>query len=273
MITGLVKFLSGIALLYVCYGALLFFAQRLVIYPGRSLRAPDSSHGPSPEAIPLWLRADGGRVEAWFLPGRRKASGKIPVVIFFHGNDELIDFLPEQVEGFRAIGMGVLLVEYPGYGRSSGKPCEKSLTAVAVAAYDALLERADVDPGRIVAYGRSLGSGPACALSKRRPLVAIILQSPFTSIRPFARRFFLPGFLVRDVFDNRAALAAFTGPVLIMHGKFDDVVPFSEGETLARFASHAEFREFACSHNDFPPDKAEYWRIIGRFMKAHGIVG
>jgi uncharacterized protein len=271
MIVNIVKLVSALALAYGSYGACLFFVQRSIIYPGRFLQAPDGKPGPPPEGHPLWLSAGSGRVEGCFLPARTKASGKHPAVLYFHGNGELIDVLPDQVEGFRAIGMGVLLVEYPGYGRSEGAPSEETITAAAVAGYDALLERADVDPQRIVAYGRSLGSGPACALSRRRRLAALVLQSPFTSIRPFARRYLLPGFLVRDVYDNMTALKAFPGPVLIMHGRFDDIVPFSEGKALARYALHAEFKEFSCSHNDFPPDRAEYWRIIGKFMKAHGI--
>ena len=269
---GIVRLMSAIAVVYGCYAALIFLAQRSVIYPGRGIRAPASPPEPASGMLPLWLETRFGRTEAWFLPGKREFSGRRPVVLFFHGNGEIIDYLPEQVAGFRAMGIGVLLVEYPGYGRSDGKPSEASITATAVAAYDAMARRDDVDPARIVAYGRSLGGGAACALSRQRPLAAIILQSPFISTRPFARRFLLPGFLVRDVYDNRAALAAYSGPVLIMHGRFDDIIPFAHGEELARTARNAEFVEFACGHNDCPPEWPRFWRIIAAFMSHHGVV-
>jgi len=270
--TGLMRLISTIALVYGAYAALLFFAQRIFIYPGRTVRALTNPPDPSAGINPLWLETRHGRTEAWFLPGKGRAPSRGPVVLLFHGNGEIIDFLPEQMEGFRERGMGVLLVEYPGYGRSAGNTSEESITAVAVAAYDAMVKRDDVDPKRVIAYGRSLGGGPACALSRQRPLAALVLQSSFTSIRPFARRFFVPGFLVRDVYDNRSALADFPGPVLILHGLFDDIVPFAHGEELARVARNVRFIEFPCAHNDFPPDWREFWRILAGFFREHGII-
>jgi pimeloyl-ACP methyl ester carboxylesterase len=220
----------------------------------------------------MWLATPFGKSEAWFLPGKGTSPARKPVVLFFHGNGELIDFLPAQVEGFRALGVAVFLIEYPGYGRSEGAPSEASITAAAVAAYDTVIKRDDVDPARVVAFGRSLGCGPACALSLQRPLAALLLQSPFTSTRSFARRFFLPGFLIRDVYDNRKALAAFPGPVLILHGRDDDVIPFAQGKELSRVAPHARFVELACAHNDCPPDWREFWHLIGDFLRVERIV-
>lgn len=269
----LVRIATAVALVYGCYAALLFFAQRLIIYPGRGIRAPAAYPGPGDGVTSLWLETRFGRTEAWLLPAKGGTPGRRPVVLFFHGNGEIIDFLPGQVEGFRDMGMGVLLVEYPGYGRSTGHPGETSIAATVVAAYDAVIGRADVDPGRVVAFGRSLGCGPACLLARQRPLAALILQSPFVSTRAMARRFLIPGFLLRDVYDNRGALAAYAGPVLILHGRFDDIVPFAQGEELARVARHARFVELACAHNDCPPDWREFWRLIAGFLRAHEIAG
>ncbi len=270
--TSLVKFISAFALVYGAYAALLFFAQRYVTYPGRGIRAPANPPGPSAGVHPLWLETRYGTTEAWFLPGKGEAQGRKPAVLFFHGNGEIIDFLPEQMEGFRTMGMGILLVEYPGYGRSAGQTSEESITAVAAAAYDAMVKLADVDPTRVIAFGRSLGGGPACALSRLRPLAALVLQSPFTSTRPLARRFLVPGFLVRDVYDNRSALAVYQGPVLILHGRFDDIIPFAHGEELARVARNARFIELPCAHNDCPPDWREFWRILAGFFRECRII-
>jgi len=272
MVQHLARIVSIAALAYGCYLALCLLAQRGIIYPGRGLRAPatppDQSNGIT--RVPLETRF--GRTEAWFLAGEGSLPQRRPVVLFFHGNGEIIDSLPAQVEGFRRMGIGVLLVEYPGYGRSEGRPSESSIAVTAAAAYDAMTRREDVDPARMVAFGRSLGSGPACDLSRQRPLAALILQSPFTSTLPFARRLLVPGFLVRDKYDNRAALASFPGPVLILHGRFDDVVPFAHGEELARIAGNARFVELACAHNDCPPDWPEFWHIVAEFLRMHGIL-
>lgn len=261
-----------VAAVYAAYGALCFIFQRSLMYPGRAM---DVARQPPhiPGMVPLRLDTGFGKVEAWFLPAPGMEAGqKGPVLLFFHGNGEVIDFLPEEAEGFRSLGMGVLLVEYPGYGRSEGAPSEESITAAAVAAYDAVIGQWGVDPARVIAFGRSLGSGAACALSRERPLAALILQSPFTSLRPFARRMLLPGFLVRDVFDNHRALAAYGGPVLVLHGIHDDIIPVAHGRELARTARRGRLVELACAHNDCPPDPTSFWSPIGDFLRQEGII-
>lgn len=260
------------AAVYAAYGALCFIFQRSLMYPGRAISVAAQ---PSlfPGIVPLRLDTAFGRVEAWFLPAKAMMEGrKGPVLLFFHGNGEVIDFLPEEAEEFRALGVGVLLVEYPGFGRSEGSPTEESITAAAVAAYDAVIGQRGVEPGKVVAFGRSLGAGAACALSRQRPLAAIILQSPFTSTRPFTRRMLLPGFLVRDVFDNRQALAAYQGPVLVLHGIHDDIIPVAHGRELARAARRGRLVELYCAHNDCPPDRGEFRGIVAGFLRDEGIL-
>jgi fermentation-respiration switch protein FrsA (DUF1100 family) len=255
---------------YAAYALLIFFMQRQILYPGRYIRA----NGQPPAGIvPISVVTSKGRGEAWFMPPlKRRLGERRPLVIFFHGNGEIVDYLPGQAEGFRESGMGVLLVEYPGFGRSSGHPCEKSITETAVAAYDAVLKREEVDPERIVIFGRSLGGGAACALVSRRPSAALILQSAFTSTRPFAHRYLVSGFLVRDVFDNAKVLAAYPKPVLLFHGSGDTIVPPEHSRKLVRLAPHARLVEFPCGHNDFPPDWREFYRIIAGFLGDAGVV-
>lgn len=269
----LVRIFILAVLAYVGYALLCFLVQRTIIYPGRSLsvagQPPDL-----PDIHPLWLTTPYGHVESWFLPATGSvAGGRRPVVLFFHGNGEVIDVLPDQAEGFRRMGMHVMLVEYPGYGRSGGSPSEEGITAAAVAAYDELVRRSDTDSGRMIAFGRSLGCGAACALSLRRPLAALILQSPFTSTRPFARQMLLPGFLARDVFDNRKALESYGGAVLILHGTEDDIIPVGHGRELARTVRRGCLIELRCGHNDCPPDWLEFWRIIEGFLEQEGVSG
>ncbi|GAM08558.1 putative protein [Geobacter sp. OR-1] len=261
------------AVIYGCYALLLYLGQRAIMYPGRGIRVEPAPPPGSPGLSVSRLDTGSGKVETWFLPARRAArGGRSPALIFFHGNGEVIDFLPGQVEGLRRLGLHVMLVEYPGYGRSTGAPSEASITAAAVAAFDALGGRPDVDPARIIAFGRSVGGGPACALSRQRPLAALILQSAFTSTRPFARRFLLPGFLVRDLFDNLAAVRRFTGPMLVAHGRRDDIIPFSHGQELSRAGRDVKFIEFDCSHNDCPPDLDVFWRTVGEWLKQQKIL-
>jgi len=270
---NLTRIVISIVAVYLCYATVLFLGQRAIIYPGRTIRVAGQTPAFSSGIGSLWLETRFGRSEAWFLPAMGAPAGKRPVVLCFHGNGEVIDFLPKQVEGFQKMGMDVVLVEYPGYGRSEGCTSEASITATAIAAYDTIIKRDDVDPGRMIAFGRSLGCAAACTLAANRPVAALVLQAPFTSTRPFARRLLLPAFLVRDIFDNRTKLAAFPGPVLILHGNRDDVIPLAHGRELAGTASKGRLIELSCAHNDCPPDWPEFWHIIEQFFEEEGISG
>lgn len=264
------RLVTLVLLAYAAYALLIFLLQRQFLYPGQHVLAG----GLPPAGIePLPVITATSRGEAWFMPPLDRAKGRRhPLAIIFHGNGEIIDSLPGQFEAFREMGMAVLLVEYPGYGRSSGSPGEKSITDTAVAAYDAAVMRPEVDPQRIVIFGHSLGSGAACALAARRPSAALILQSAFTSIRPFARGFLVPPFLVRDVFDNAGVLTSYQQPLLLFHGSYDTKVPPEHSRRLARLAPHARLIEYPRGHNDFPPDRPEFFRAIASFLRDAGVL-
>ncbi|HJU43079.1 MAG TPA: alpha/beta hydrolase, partial [Vicinamibacterales bacterium] len=168
----------------------------------------------------------------------------------------------------RSWGFGVLLVEYPGYGGAPGSPSEKSITEATRALYDWAATDPRVDAKRIVAYGRSLGGGAAARLALERPIAALILESAFTSVADFAARFMAPTFLIRDPFDNRKTLASYRGPLLVIHGRMDTIVPFEHGRELASIVPGAQFRELDCGHNDCPRD----WRTIALFLADAKVV-
>jgi hypothetical protein len=211
-----------------------------------------------PNGEPVWL-GPSGDTEAFFLRPDAQA-GRFPVVIFTHGNGELIDhWLPEFLY-LPKHGVGALLVEFPGYGRSGGSPSETSITEAILAAYDWVANAPGVDRRRIVAYGRSLGGGAACALSRERKLAALILESSFTSI-PDMAPFFVPGVLLADKFDNLSAVREFEGPVLVLHGMHDAIIPIAHGEALAAAAGGA-VQALPCGHNDCP----RAWPLITSFL-------
>ena len=213
----------------------------------------------------LWLDVDGKRVEAWFLPA--KAAGAAPLIINTHGNGELIDFWPPHVARLRQAGIGVLLVEYPGYGRSEGRPSEKSITRAVLAAYDWAVKDARVDAQRIIAHGRSMGGGAAGQLARHRPLAALILESTYSSLASMERAHGVPDFLVANRFDTIDALREFRGPVLIVHGRHDLVIPFSHAQQLATAAPQARFAALDCGHNDCPPQ----WELVLSFLAESGV--
>lgn len=247
-----------------CYWALLFVAQRSILFPRPVLvRAPVLPI----DAQQIWLQTPTGRVEAWYLPPTTRSAGPAPLLLFTHGNAEVIDFWPEAFAEPRGWGIGVLLLEYPGYGRSAGMPSETSITSAILAAYDWARTQPTVDSSRIVAYGRSLGGGAACALSRVRPVAGLILESSFTSVPAFAGRFAAPGFLVRDRFDNLVALKSYRGPILVLHGDHDEVIPVAHGHRLAA-AAGTELHLLPCGHNDC----ARPWPQVHTFLSQLGMV-
>ncbi|MGB5993665.1 MAG: alpha/beta hydrolase, partial [Desulfobacterales bacterium] len=189
-----------------------------------------------------------------------------------HGNGELIDFWPDELKRFNHFGIGVMLLEYPGYGRSEGKPSQKNITETFNNAYNILIERKDVDPAKIILFGRSLGGGAVCTLAADRPSAALILMSTFTSARSFAKKYLAPGFLVRDPFNNLTVVRNYPKPVLVFHGKFDEVIPYSHGMALCKSAPHATMITYESGHNDCPPDWEIFWRDLETFLNASGII-
>ncbi len=261
----LARLLLNLLVVLAIYWTLLFLAQRQLLFPRPpGAGAPDAPAG----ARTLWLESPAGRTEAWYLPPFGPSTGPVPVLLFGHGNAELINHWPGGFDEPRRWGMGVLLVEYPGYGRSGGTPASRSIQQAFESAYDWAAGEPGIDAGRIVGYGRSLGGGAVSGLSRTRRLAGLILESSFTNTTAFAWRMGAPPFLVRDRFDNLAAVRAYRGPRLILHGARDEVIPTRHGEQLAE-AAGVELVRMPCGHNDCPRP----WREIGAFLLGNGLVG
>ena len=172
--------------------------------------------------------ADGEKVIAWHVPPR----GDKPVVLYFHGNGGALNLRVDRFKRLTADGTGLLALSYRGYGGSTGKPTEAGLIADARAVYAFAAERY---PGRIVAWGESLGTGVAIALAAEKPVTHLILDAPFTSAVDVAAAayFLLPvRLLMKDQFRSDERIRQVTAPVLILHGEADSVIPIAYGERL-----------------------------------------
>ncbi len=260
--------------IYLAYAGVAFLLQRHLMYPG-TLMSPirEIRVDTLPGVEQLWLDHGEGRSEAWLLEAAAREASPGPAVVFFHGNGDFIDDWLVPFQGLSERGVQVLLVEYPGYGRSTGSPTEESIMTAAVSAYDRLADRESVDPDRIVAMGRSLGGGVASELVLRRPAAALVLQSTFTSVGALAARaYFVPPFLARDRFAPLEALRSWDGPVLVLHGRRDRIVPFSHGQKLAEAAEGATLVPMECGHNDCPPSFDDYWDRIARFLEEEDVI-
>lgn len=268
----MLEFVSWTFFSYLTYCGSLFLMQRKVMFPHNFVEIPLGEDKEIPGVEKMWIDMPGGKVEAWFMAPVSGSEKPAPAVIFAHGNAELIDFWPEELRQFTHLGIGVLLVEYPGYGRSHGKPSQRSVTETFVAAYDLLIARKDVDPSRIILVGRSIGGGAICQLAAKRPSAALILMSTFTSIRSIASKYFVPKFLVRDPLDNQAVVSSYSKPVLVIHGKNDGTVPYIHGTELFQTAKHGKMLSYDSGHNDCPPDWNAFWNEVEALLYQFGII-
>src|SRR6266508_2915643 len=178
MISSIVKIVLGVAI-----GVPLlmwFFQERMLFFP----RALDSRPAlrPNVEEVSI-VAADGMKLRGWLVKGD---GAPAPLVIYFGGNAEEVSWLAEVADHF--VGWSLLLVNFRGYGESEGKPGEKELLEDGLVIHDYAKRRPDVNSERIVAMGRSLGSGVAVHLAAHRPLRGVILVSPYDSIVEVAKR-------------------------------------------------------------------------------------
>jgi len=220
------------------------------------------------------LPTSSGRVDALYMPPKERstADGGSAAFLFAHGNAELIEDWPEWFEVVRPPEMAVLLVEFPGYGWSEGEPSAKGAHEALSIAHDWLSARPDIDRARIVGYGRSLGGGAIGALVGRKPLAALVLSSTFTSLRPFAWRMLVPPFLLEDPLDTLAAVRRFDGPILIVHARDDELIPYAHAEELAAASPRTTLLPSSGGHNQCPPDPLAFAQTLAAFLARHGVI-
>ncbi|OQX11638.1 MAG: hypothetical protein BWK80_44555 [Desulfobacteraceae bacterium IS3] len=272
---ALLKFIILIFLSYSVYGCSLFLLQREMMFPRWRIKTPPEIQKMLPGVEKIWLETRHGKIETWFLApsGEHDREKPGPAAIFAHGNAELIDFWEDEFRLLARLGIGVLLVEYPGYGRSEGKPSQAVVTEIFTMAYDLLASRKDVDPSRIILIGRSIGGGVICQLAAKRPSAALILMSTFTSLKSFVRKYFLPAFLLRDTFDSETAVRAYPGPILVIHGTDDETVPYEHGLKLRDAGKHVKMITYnGAGHNNCPPDWNAFWREAEIFLRDAGVI-
>lgn len=239
----LLKWLIVAALVYGGFVALMYVAQRSLMYfPERHRTAPAEAGLPGVQEVVLDT-ADGEKVIVWHAP----PQGDRPMVLYFHGNGGSLRLRANRFRALLNHGFGLVALSYRGYGGSTGSPSEAGLIADAEAAY--AFATTKVPAARIAVFGESLGTGVAVALAARHPTGWVVLQAPFTSAADVAARvyWYLPvGPLMKDTFRSDARIGRIKAPLLILHGARDGVVPFALGERLFAMANEPKrFVRFA----------------------------
>jgi len=247
--------LALIGMLAAGYGALLaltyLLQSRLLYLPdvaGAGLAATPASIGLDFESVEL-TTADGVRLHGWYVP----APAAQRVVLFCHGNAGNMSHRLESLRIFHDLGLSVLIFDYRGYGESEGRPTESGTYADAEAAWRWLSEKQGHRPGEIVLFGRSLGAAVAAELATRVEPAAVILESAFTSVPDLAARYYwyLPvRRLARLRYSTIEQVPRIDAPLLIVHSRDDEIVPFEHGLAVLAHANEPKsLLEIEGDHN------------------------
>ncbi|MDR5893566.1 alpha/beta hydrolase [Halomonas mongoliensis] len=270
----LLRWLVGIALVYLLVVALAWaFQERLLYLPhmGREPIGTPADRGLAWEPV-LLETEDGLALDAWWLPHERPRAS----LLFLHGNAGNISHRLDSLVQFHRLGFAVLILDYRGYGRSEGRPSEAGLALDAMAGWRWLREEAGQAPEEVVLFGRSLGAAVAAELAEEREAqgerpAAVILESPFRSVPELAQRVypFLPArWLARFSHDTESHVGGITAPLLVIHSRDDEIIPFAEGEAVYRAARDPKrLLEIRGGHNTgFLESEPDYSEGIDGFL-------
>jgi fermentation-respiration switch protein FrsA (DUF1100 family) len=210
---------------------------------------------------------DGTPIHAWFLP----CPGADQALLYCHGNAGNLSHRAGSIAKLRDfLKLHVIIFDYPGYGKSGGRPTEQGCYLAADAAYTFLTEARKIQPQKILLYGGSLGGGVAVDLAARKPHRGLVLVKTFTSAPDAGATLFpwLPvRWLMRNRFDNMAKIKDCKGPVFIGHGTLDTLIPFTQGKRLFEAANEPKqfFALVGDDHND--PLPLEFFTALRAFLE------
>lgn len=220
----------------------------MLFYPYKELESTPAEWGLEYEDVQI-TASDAVKLHGWYLP----VKGSRQVVLFFHGNAGNISHRGESLAIFNSIGLNVLIVDYRGYGKSEGSASEQGFYRDAMAAWQYLITQG-FKSGDIIIFGRSLGGAVATQLATQVKPRALILESTFSSTRdmidrmmPFASKFVY----MRYSFNTEETIKRVTSPVLVMHSKSDEIVPYELGQKVYQAATPPKkFYQLVGGHND-----------------------
>ncbi len=260
-------------LVYLGLAALIYFKQDALVFQA----AMDRGYPATPAAIGLRFDAltlttdDGETLDAWHVPAQagKTAHG---LILIFHGNAGNIGHRLDYLRMFHELGYASLIFDYRGYGRSSGQPSEDGTYRDAAAAWRHGTQALGYPPARIALFGESLGGAVAAQLAAVQRPAALVMASTFTSVPDLGSQIYpwLPvRLLARIRYDTRERMASITSPVLVIHSRSDDIIPFAHGEQLFAAARPPKrFLEIEGGHNEGFVFSREAWiRGLDNFLR------
>jgi len=254
-----------LAILYSLVLAFFYFSQRgMLFYPQPLSYLIQANENVEEVEIQM---TEGNILRGWLCKNHSTHSRKL--LIYFGGNAEEVSHLVPEASLFG--DWDVLLVNYPGYGKSDGRPGEESFFNAALEIYDYAVSRMDADNAQIVVMGRSIGTASAVYLASKRKTRGVILVSPFESIRAVAQAKlpFLPvSLLLQHPFASKKYAEGIQAPVLAFYGTADNIVPPSHSKKLMEYWSGpVRLVELPGYNHNNIFDSEQLWRETERFLE------
>ena len=221
---------SSIIIAYIVVIIFVYFYQRNLLYhPSENNYQNDTIQFNYQE---IFIKVnDEIKLKSWII---NKDLKNFKTLVFFHGNAGDLSNRIYKLNELDKLDINILLISWRGFSGNEGYPTEKNLYEDAEAAIK-WLNKKKVSDSQIILYGESLGTGVAVEIGAKNNFNSIILESPFTSIENSAKIYYpyLPvRFLLKDRYDSISKIKKINSPILIMHGKKDDIVPFFMGKKL-----------------------------------------
>jgi uncharacterized protein len=211
---------------------------------------------------------DGEKLNGWFFP---QDSAKT-TLLFLHGNGGNISHRLDKIKLLLELGLNVFIVDYRGYGRSTGTPSEKGLYIDAFSAWDYLTRERGLAPEKIIVYGESLGAAAAIDLAAKVAAGGLIVEGGFSSGRDMGRVMypFMPQIFIPDMFNSMIKIKNVTSDKLFIHSPQDEIVPFRLGELLYKAAQEPkDLAIIAGGHNSLHDDSHDdYLKALGGFLQG-----
>ena len=253
------KWLKILVVIYVAVGLLLYFLQDAILFHPVQLKRDHAYNFPEAHKdISIAINSTDTLNLVQFSHTDTVSRG---VVLYFHGNRKNISWYAKYSSNFTKHGYDVLMIDYPGFGKSTGKLTEKNMYYWALQAYKIAHSRFSADS--IIIYGKSKGTGIAAQLASVRDCKRLILETPYYDFPAVVSRFF-PVYPVRWMLHYQIPtyqyLQEVSAPITIFHGTSDGIVTYTNSRRLApllkpidelvtiRGGSHNNLNDYALFH-------------------------
>lgn len=247
---------------------------RMLFHPDTRVVSNPAAEFGLRERTVSYASADGTRLSAWIVPAAHSDSSGMWLLIC-HGNLGNIGYgeRPRFYAAMRDLGVNLLAFDYRGFGASEGVPDERGLYDDAVASYRFLRDSLGVPAERIILFGHSLGTGVAVETATRVPAAALVVEAGYTSIADRGQELYpyLPvRYIMRSHFASLEKIARVRVPILFLHSRTDDVIPYAHGERLfAAATGRKRFVTVRGAHDDaFRVDSSTYFGAIAELVRS-----